>query len=239
MPDHPVRGEPPPHARRMHRGRPVPRRRPRTRRSGAHRHLRTRRGGRGCRPKLVDRHVRRPGPAPRAARPAPGPRHLHRQRQPHRLKRHIGRNDMFALRLLRLAPVAAAVVAALASASLATGATTKCTAQQGQDYIDAARYDRAIREFSCVIDAEPTAVEGYRGRIEAELLFGRYSDALGDYARVTAFVLPVHPDARETIRSAYADRLAAAPNDVPALTGASFERWSNFDYVPAIHLLNR
>ncbi len=35
-----------------------------------------------------------------------------------------------------------------------------------------------------------TQVEGYRGRIEAELLLGRYSDAVGDYARVTAFVLP-------------------------------------------------
>jgi hypothetical protein len=36
----------------------------------------------------------------------------------------------------------------------------------------------------------------------------------------------------------YAARLAAAPNDIPALTGASFARWWFFDYPAAIHLLN-
>jgi hypothetical protein len=90
-----------------------------------------------------------------------------------------------------------------------------------------------------VIGAQPTAVEGYRGRIEAELLLGRYSDALGDYARVTAVVEPVHPDAHQIIRAGYADRLAVAPNDIRALAGASFERWADFDYAQAIHLLGR
>jgi hypothetical protein len=36
------------------------------------------------------------------------------------------------------------------------------------------RYEAAIREFSCVIAAAPPEVEGYRGRIEAQLLAGRY-----------------------------------------------------------------
>jgi tetratricopeptide (TPR) repeat protein len=145
---------------------------------------------------------------------------------------------MFSSRLLITAALAALVVAVFGSTSPALGAP-KCTSQQGQALIDAGRYEQAIREFTCLIDADPTGVEGYRGRIEAELLVGRYSDGLGDWARVTAFVLPVHPDARNVVRAEYADRLAAAPNDVAALTGASFERWSDFDYAEAIQLLNR
>jgi tetratricopeptide (TPR) repeat protein len=114
----------------------------------------------------------------------------------------------------------------------------KCSAEEGQALITAGHYERAIREFTCLIDADPTAVEGYRGRIEANLLFGRYSDALRDFARITAFVLPVHPDATDTILAEYAARLAVAPDDGPALTGASFIHWASYDYVPAIHLLN-
>ena len=37
-----------------------------------------------------------------------------------------------------------------------------------------------------LIEAEPTEVEGYRGRAEAELLIGRYADAMADYGGVTA-----------------------------------------------------
>jgi hypothetical protein len=114
----------------------------------------------------------------------------------------------------------------------------QCSPEQGQIYINEGRYRDAIREFSCLVEAQPTEVEGYRGRIEAELLLGRYSDAVRDYARVTAFVMPVHPDAEATIATGYAARLAVAPNDVPALTGASFARWWFFDYPAAIHLLN-
>ncbi|HTL79404.1 MAG TPA: hypothetical protein VL136_08350, partial [Candidatus Babeliales bacterium] len=109
----------------------------------------------------------------------------------------------------------------------------QCNPEQGQIYINEGRYSDAIREFSCVIDGQPTEVEGYRGRIEAELLLGHYSDAVRDYARVTAFVLPVHPDAETTIVAAYAARLAAAPHDVPALTGASFAQWWFFHYPTA------
>lgn len=113
-----------------------------------------------------------------------------------------------------------------------------CTAELGQFLIDQGSYEQAIREFTCVIKGQPTEIDGYRGRIEAELLLGRYSDAVRDYAQVTALVLPAHPDARDTIVAGYADRLAIAPDDLPALTGASFARWWFFEYASAIHVLN-
>lgn len=109
-------------------------------------------------------------------------------------------------------------------------------AKTGQQLINEGRYERAIREFTKLINAQPTNVEGYRGRIEAELLLGRYSDAVRDYARVTALN---DPDAADTILAGYAARLATNPIDVPTLTGASFARWWYFDYASAIHLLNR
>src|SRR6266542_1198980 len=113
--------------------------------------------------------------------------------------------------LLAQGAVAQARTGAGGATATAASAPTKCTAQQGQAFIDEGRYDQAIREFTCVIAAQPTGVEGYRGRSEAELLLGRYSDAYADYARVVAFVLPVHPDAYTTILKGYAARLALAP----------------------------
>jgi DNA-binding SARP family transcriptional activator len=111
----------------------------------------------------------------------------------------------------------AALLAPAAVAQAAGGPT--CTADAGQALIDDGRYDQAVRAFGCVIAADPTEVEGYRGRIEAQLLLGRYSDALRDYTRVTALVEPVHPDAEATIDDGYAARLAMDPNDAVALTG--------------------
>lgn len=102
--------------------------------------------------------------------------------------------------------------------------TLRCSAEQGQRFIEEGRYEHAIHEFTCVIKAQPTEVEGYRGRIEAELLLGQYSNALADHARIIAFVLPVHPEAKKTIFEGYADRLAVAPQNIPALAGASFAR---------------
>jgi predicted Zn-dependent protease len=131
------------------------------------------------------------------------------------------------------------LMVALAAGSAGPANASMCTAQQGQLFIDAGRYRDAVREFTCVIEARPTDVEGYRGRIEAELLLGRYSDAVRDYARVTAFVLPVHPDAEQTIRAGYEARLAIKPQDVPTLTGASFARWWFFDYPKSLQLLDR
>ena len=132
-----------------------------------------------------------------------------------------------------------AAVLSLTGLVAPAGGAPRCSAAQGQALIDAGRYRDAVREFSCVISAGPTDVEGYRGRIEAEVLLGRYSDAVLDYTRVTARVQPVHPDAETTILDGYAARLAMAPNDVPALTGASFARWWFFDYAGAVHVLSR
>ena len=113
-----------------------------------------------------------------------------------------------------------------------------CTAEQGQQLIEASEYKKAIQEFTCVIGLDPTAFEGYRGRIEAQLLLGRYSDALRDYTRVTAFVLPVHPEAEQAIITGYQARLDTAPDAVPALTGQSFAYWYFFDYPAAMHVLD-
>ncbi len=117
--------------------------------------------------------------------------------------------------------------------------TVQCTVEQGQRFIDEGRYKDAIREFTCVIDAQPAEVEGYRGRMEAQVMLGLYSDAYRDYARLVAFVVPVHPDAERTILAGYDARLTSAPKDISALTGASFARWCFFDYPAAIHLLNQ
>lgn len=54
--------------------------------------------------------------------------------------------------------------------ALPVAAAPPCTSVQGQQHIDDGRYESAVREFTCVIDAAPTDVEGYRGRIEALLL---------------------------------------------------------------------
>ena len=131
--------------------------------------------------------------------------------------------------------IAGAVAHPRAESRASVGA---CSAEDGQALIDQGRYKKAIAEFTCVIEAQPTAVDGYRGRIEAQLLLGWYSDALRDYTRVTAYVLPVQPDAATVILAGYAARLAADPLNVPALTGASFGRWYFFQYAQATQLLN-
>ena len=135
--------------------------------------------------------------------------------------------------------------AAFAAALLVMGPTDlalaqpPCTVEQGQLDIDQGRYKSAVREFTCVIDAQPTEPAGYRGRAEAELLLGLYADAFRDYSRVTARVEPVHPDAATTILAGYDTRLAADPGNIAALTGASFVHWWLFDYARATHLLNQ
>lgn len=141
------------------------------------------------------------------------------------------------LRLLGLAFAAALVT--LVPLAQAAVSNPKCTAEQGQAYIDEGRYDKAIHEFTCLVNAAPTDVDGYRGRAEAGLLLGRYSDAFRDYTSLTAYVIPVHPDAERTVLDGYAARLATDPGSVSALTGASFARWVFFDYPQAIKLLNR
>lgn len=124
-------------------------------------------------------------------------------------------------------------------ASLAQGGpAAPCTAEYGQQLIESGKYKQAIQTFSCVIDLDPSVVDGYRGRIEAELLLGRFSDALRTYTRVTAFVEPVHPDAVQAIIAGYDARLALAPQAIPALTGRSFALWYDFNYPAALRALD-
>jgi tetratricopeptide (TPR) repeat protein len=132
--------------------------------------------------------------------------------------------------------VVAATLFVQAPAANVFAAQPKCTSVQGQALIDAGDYGKAIQAFTCLIDAHPTDVEGYRGRIEAEVLLGRYSNAVRDEQRVMAFVLPVHPDAEATIMDGYGARLAADPANIRALTGAGFTRWWFFHYAEAIQL---
>ncbi len=145
---------------------------------------------------------------------------------------------MFGFRRFPAAAVVAALVCTIAPAAPAAAQSPKkaCSATQGQTYINQGRYDQAIREFTCVISAQPTEVDGYRGRAEAELMLGRYSDALRDLARVIAFVEPVHPDAAATIHDGYEARLAADPQNIVALTGATFAQWWSYNYPATIHL---
>jgi tetratricopeptide (TPR) repeat protein len=130
------------------------------------------------------------------------------------------------------------VVAEFATPPALADGGRDCSAEQGQLFIDAADYDRAVREFTCVILAQPTGVEGYRGRIEALLMLGEFAAAFADYALVTAFVLPVHPAAATTILNGYADRLAEAPEEIAALTGLSFAHWWLFGYAAALNVLD-
>ena len=114
-----------------------------------------------------------------------------------------------------------------------------CSAAQGQQYLDAGDYKKAISEFTCLIERDPTGIDGYRGRAEAEIMTGRFSDAVRDYARgVNSFVVPVHPDAEQLIVDGYKARLAAEPNAIPALAGLSLAYWWFFDYPAAIHVLD-
>jgi tetratricopeptide (TPR) repeat protein len=144
-------------------------------------------------------------------------------------------------RSLCLSRTAAAAALLCTIAPVATDAAPKkgCSAAQGQVFIDQGRYDQAIQEFTCVIAAQPTDVDGYRGRAEAELMLGRYSDALRDLASVTAYVVPVHPDAATIIHASYTARLAADPQNIPALTGATFARWWSYQYPATIHLADQ
>jgi tetratricopeptide (TPR) repeat protein len=139
------------------------------------------------------------------------------------------------MRRCHIVVAAAILVVGFASAARAQSA---CSVDAGQSLIDQGSYKQAVKAFTCVINAQPTDVDGYRGRIEAQLLLGLYADAFRDYSRITAFVLPVDPDAESAILAEYGERLAADPDSVSALTGASFINWCLFAYAQATHLLN-
>lgn len=112
---------------------------------------------------------------------------------------------------------------------------------KGQKKIDKGRYEEAIEIFTRIIESDPRTVDAYRGRSEAELLLGRYSDAYRDlYALLIASVQPENiDDLADTILAGYERRLADGPTDVPALTGGSFARWVFWQYADAIPLLDQ
>ncbi|MBK8258174.1 MAG: hypothetical protein IPK82_36595 [Polyangiaceae bacterium] len=112
------------------------------------------------------------------------------------------------------------------------------TLAKGQQRIDQGRYVEAVSIFSCVMQQNPLEVDAYRGRIEAQLLLGRYSDALRDYAQFSAYVWPQIPDAPDSIVAGYQTRLAQHPHNRAALIGASFAYWWLFDYEAAQPLLD-
>lgn len=115
----------------------------------------------------------------------------------------------------------------------------QCSPHQGQLLIDGGQYEQAIAEFTCLINTHPDEVEGYRGRIEARVLLGQYSDAMRDFTLITARILPEQPDVITSILADYSTRLAADPVNVRALTGKSFIQWSDFNYPAAIQTLDQ
>ena len=137
-------------------------------------------------------------------------------------------------RFARHGAVLVFMVVATSMVAAPAAAAPDCTAAAGQGFIDQGRYDRAVTEFTCVIRADGTSVDGYRGRMEAFVLLGRYADAVHDGTRFTADVQPAHPDAQQTVIRGYLERLAARPTDIPALAGMTFARWWFFDYPAAI-----
>lgn len=149
------------------------------------------------------------------------------------------RPRLVALRLLFLTFIAVVLTSSPALTAYAGNCCCGATLSQGQQKINQGDYQGAIHIFECIITANPQTVDAYRGRIEAELMLGRYSDAFADYARVTAVVLPVNPDAGEEILDGYEARLASNPWSVTALKGASFAYWWLFEYDETISLLNR
>lgn len=110
--------------------------------------------------------------------------------------------------------------------------------ERGQEALEKGKYGQAIDAFSKYIDLHPTKVDGYRGRIEANLMLRRYSDCVRDYAQITARVIPVHPNAAAIIYAYYETRLQARPNEVRSRMALSFAHWWYFDYQTAIEHLN-
>jgi tetratricopeptide (TPR) repeat protein len=94
--------------------------------------------------------------------------------------------------------------------------------QQAQRLIDEGKYKQAVQAFTDIIAQNPKVADGYRGRAEALLMLDRYADALSDYSRLVAYVLPSNPNAVNDIYLSYDARLAKKPKDLPTLTGACF-----------------
>lgn len=139
-----------------------------------------------------------------------------------------------------------AILACLLSTSLtfAQSDAESCDATvdsltSGQMLIDTGDFAAAQAAFTCAIEANPTEVDAYRGRVEASLLNGDYTLALDDYNRIRARALAEHPDAFDTILAGYEAKLAGSPDSVPLLTGYSFALWWASDYEGAVAAADR
>jgi tetratricopeptide (TPR) repeat protein len=112
---------------------------------------------------------------------------------------------------------------------------------KGQQQINQGQYEEAVRTFSSIIQTDPRTVDAYRGRSEAKLFLGRYSDAYRDlFALVISAVRPSDvDDLGKQILTSYDRRLGGQKPDVPALTGGSFARWVYWQYGDAIPLLDQ
>ncbi|MBL8147877.1 MAG: hypothetical protein JNL34_15980 [Anaerolineae bacterium] len=82
----------------------------------------------------------------------------------------------------------------------------------------------------CLTDAGALDVNAYRSRIEAALMAGSYSNALGHFTQMQKVVIPVIPDAFGQMLAAYETQVSANPDDLIALIGQSFAQWWVSDY---------
>ena len=93
----------------------------------------------------------------------------------------------------------------------------------------------------CLDETGALDVNAYRGQIEAALMAGSYSNALGHFTQMQKVVIPVIPDAFDQMLAAYETQVSASPDDLIALIGQSFAQWWVSDYEAAIattsHLL--
>ena len=132
-------------------------------------------------------------------------------------------------RMVRRVFFAVLALGCIATLMISPALADKDKSLQAQKLIDEGKYKQAVQAFTAVIAQKPTDADGYRGRAEALLMLDRYSDALSDYSRLVAYVLPVNSNAVSDVYASYDARLAKKPKDLPALTGACFVHWWSYD----------
>lgn len=108
----------------------------------------------------------------------------------------------------------------------------------GNDALVAADYEAATAAFTCAIEAAPTAVDAYRGRIEAALLSRAYAAALDDYTNLLTDVYDSPDAVFEGIMEGYEVALDGTSDDTRTLTGYSYALWWYGDVESAIAVLD-
>ena len=108
----------------------------------------------------------------------------------------------------------------------------------GQELIDSGEYEQAVKEFSCLVDAQPTEVEGYRGRdrgaVAARSLFGCGARLYPHHRGCD----PRPPRCTENYPRWLFRTFGCYTDSIPALTGESFAYWWFFKYSQAVHTIN-